>query len=363
MKKVLLLLSIFTSTALVFAQKETRIDPFPQAFKYQAVVRNIAGNPIINQKVNFQISILQGSATGTAVYVETQIDTTNSFGLANLEIGRGSVVSGTFYTINWGNDSYFVKVEIDVAGGTTFAFMGTTQLLSVPYALYAKTSETSGPAGTSGQTLRHDGTNWAANSLLYNNGTSIGIGTTSPGAKLHIAGGHMILDHTNPMFNFIDGATYKTFLQAINNDFYIGNRLAGNIIFRTSNVNKMSLKDNGWLDLSFANSKVIRSAETDTANVVAVAYGNITSAGVKNADGSTNNFTVSKAGTGYYEITWTNGLITNYAKAAISVTTTYGNARITSWTSSGGGTVLIVKIYDAAGTLVDDAFSFIVFKP
>ena len=110
----------------------------PQAFNYQAVVRDNNGNELANQKVSFRISIIQGSITGTTVYGETHIDSTNQFGLVTLEIGNGVVVSDDFSTIEWSTGTYFLKVEMDETGGTSYQEMGTTQLLSVPYALYAK---------------------------------------------------------------------------------------------------------------------------------------------------------------------------------------------------------------------------------
>ena len=102
-----------------------------------------------------KISILQGSATGSPVYVETQTPTSNANGLVTLQIGGGTVVSGTIATINWANGPYFITTETDPTGGTNYTITGTSQLLSVPYALYAKTSGSStlgpqGPAGTNG---------------------------------------------------------------------------------------------------------------------------------------------------------------------------------------------------------------------
>jgi hypothetical protein len=88
-----------------------------------------------------RLSILQNTATGTAVYVETQTVTTNDNGLVTLAIGTGSVISGDFATIDWGGDSYFIQTEMDPTGGDTYTLTGASQLLSVPYALYAKTAE------------------------------------------------------------------------------------------------------------------------------------------------------------------------------------------------------------------------------
>ncbi|MEI6755273.1 MAG: carboxypeptidase-like regulatory domain-containing protein [Paludibacter sp.] len=110
----------------------------PQAISYQAVARDLQGKIIANTDVSLRITILSGSITGTPVYAETHNIKTNQFGLITLQIGNGTVVSGTFNSINWGTNSYFNKVEIDIAGGTNYTVIGTSKILSVPYALYAE---------------------------------------------------------------------------------------------------------------------------------------------------------------------------------------------------------------------------------
>ncbi|MCO5232762.1 MAG: hypothetical protein M9888_03360 [Chitinophagales bacterium] len=134
MKKLITLYTAVLLTASVFAQA-------PQKMSYQAVIRNSSDALVTNQSVGMQISILQGSAGGTAVYVETQTPTTNANGLVSIEIGAGTVVSGNFSTIDWANGPYFIKTETDPTGGTNYTITGTSQLLSVPYALHAKTAE------------------------------------------------------------------------------------------------------------------------------------------------------------------------------------------------------------------------------
>ncbi len=129
MKKLLTLL-IFGLSITAFAQS-------PDAFNYQAVVRDAGGNILTNQNVGFRIAILQGSQTGTIVYQESHALTTNGFGLANMVVGTGTVLNGNFSTIDWSNGPYFVQTAIDPAGGTSYAVMGTAQLVSVPYALHA----------------------------------------------------------------------------------------------------------------------------------------------------------------------------------------------------------------------------------
>ena len=115
----------------------------PEAFKYQAVVRDGSGNVIASQAVGIQIKILQTSASGTVVYSETFTPTTNNFGLVNLSIGTGTVTSGIFADIDWSNGPYFIETALDPTGGTSYSVTGTSQLLSVPYALYAKNAGSS----------------------------------------------------------------------------------------------------------------------------------------------------------------------------------------------------------------------------
>lgn len=145
MKKLYTILTGLIISAVVFAQA-------PEMMSYQAVVRDASDVLVTSQSVGMQISILQGSSSGTAVYVETHSSTTNANGLVSIEIGGGTNVSGTFSTIDWSSDLYFIKTETDPTGGSTYTITGTSQLLSVPYALYAKTSgsSTAGPAGPAG---------------------------------------------------------------------------------------------------------------------------------------------------------------------------------------------------------------------
>jgi len=135
----LILLAIITSANLLISS--SIIAQTPQKLSYQAVVRNTSGVLASGQTVGMRISILQGSATGTAVYVETHKTTTNVNGLATVIIGAGSVVSGNFATIDWASGTYYLRTETDPDGGSSYNIAGTSQLLSVPYALNSKTSE------------------------------------------------------------------------------------------------------------------------------------------------------------------------------------------------------------------------------
>lgn len=133
MKNLFTFLLTFILCFGVFAQA-------PQKMSYQAVIRNSANKLIVSELVNMKISILQGSIIGNAVYVEAQSPTTNSNGLVTLEIGLGKIVTGTFDGINWANGPYFIKTETATVSSGNYSIIGTSQLMSVPYALYAKTA-------------------------------------------------------------------------------------------------------------------------------------------------------------------------------------------------------------------------------
>ena len=109
---------------------------------FQAVIRNASGELVINGSVGLKMSILQGSVSGMVVYSETHSEMANEHGLLTLEIGGGTVVSGVYGDIDWSNGPYFLKRELDPLGGTNYVVSGTSQLLSVPYAMYANVSDT-----------------------------------------------------------------------------------------------------------------------------------------------------------------------------------------------------------------------------
>jgi uncharacterized protein (TIGR02145 family) len=130
MKKLYTLLA-FVITIISFAQA-------PQGFNYQATVRNSAGALIVNQNVNFKFNIMLNSASSLPVFSETHMTPTDDLGQVNLVIGTGTATIGTFSTINWGTGNYYLGIELNTGAG--YIAMGTTQLLSVPYALYANSS-------------------------------------------------------------------------------------------------------------------------------------------------------------------------------------------------------------------------------
>ena len=173
MKQTNKLLAAFIATVIMLSSAMAQA---PQKMSYQSVIRNASGALIANQAVGVKISLLQGSATGTAVYVETQNPTTNANGLASFQIGAGTVVSGSFASINWAAGPYFVKTETDPTGGSNYSIAGTTQLLSVAYALYAANSGTQGAKGDSGVSIRNTKVNGDSLFVTLSNGQTLNAG-------------------------------------------------------------------------------------------------------------------------------------------------------------------------------------------
>lgn len=112
----------------------------PERFSYQAVVRGSLRELITDKEVLVRVSILEQSVTGAAVYVEEHRPTTNENGLLTLQIGGGTVVSGIFDDIDWSKGNFFLETRIDPQGREIGpgAIVGVSQLLSVPYAIYAQ---------------------------------------------------------------------------------------------------------------------------------------------------------------------------------------------------------------------------------
>ncbi|HWB26185.1 MAG TPA: tail fiber protein [Chitinophagaceae bacterium] len=140
----------------------------PGSFNYQAIARDHSGNPLANTSIGIQASILENSGSGTAVYTETQTVTTTAQGYFDILIGNGTATSGTFNGINWGDGkSKWLQISIDITGGTEYTLTGSSQLVSVPFALYASKSATSGLTATAPLSI-------TSNKIKINPGTNVG---------------------------------------------------------------------------------------------------------------------------------------------------------------------------------------------
>lgn len=206
MKRSILLLFVVFGLTTGWAQA-------PYQFNFQAVARNLAGNPMTNTTVDFRLSIVQGDPDGAVVYIETQSTQTNNFGLANLLVGSVVADLGTLAAVDWMAGPYFLRIELADNDGN-YLLVGSSPLMSVPYALHAKTSEQAGPQGPPGEqgpqgeqglqgeegpqglllngaeagnTPYWNGSQWmVGSSNIFNNGESIGMGTTNPDASAQL---------------------------------------------------------------------------------------------------------------------------------------------------------------------------------
>ena len=180
MKKLLTLLAALCLVLTLQAES-------PQKISYQAVVRNSTNALVTNQPVGVKITILQGSATGTPVFAETHTPTTNANGLISITIGTGTPAINGLIDVDWAAGPYFIKTEIDPAGGTAYSITSTSELLSVPYALYAKQSESSNLLKLPFAGSSHSNNN--AFSVKNNNGIAIvGFGDATEGNTFGVIG-------------------------------------------------------------------------------------------------------------------------------------------------------------------------------
>jgi len=146
MKHIFTTLIIFFSLSASFAQA-------PQGIPYQSAIRNSSGSILSNQSVSLRFSIHDSTTTGAIVYQETHTAITNNQGIVNLNIGQGSPSTGIFSSINWGGNTKFLQIEMNLSGGTSYTDLGTQQMMSVPFALFSKTAGELKPKGSNSNTL------------------------------------------------------------------------------------------------------------------------------------------------------------------------------------------------------------------
>ncbi len=242
MKKSISIILLFLGILFSYAQ-------VPQKISYQAIIRNASGQLIQNQNVSVYVSILQGSPTGNLVYAETHNGTTNVNGLLTLQIGSGTVFAGNFSAINWSSGNFYLKTETDPSGGTNYTIAGTSQLLSVPYAMYANSA---GSASGSSQ--------WyvSGNNIYNANSGNVGIGMTNPTERLVVSGKTKTTD-----FQMTNGAGAgkvltsdsngnATWQENYSNTYLLIAKKSTNQIFQNSYYGTVQFDNNGGI---FQNNK------------------------------------------------------------------------------------------------------------
>jgi len=233
----------------------TLVAQVPESFRYQAIIRDSSGIIIKNKVVSIRFGILKDSISGQTVYSEIHSDSTNEFGLINLNIGMGSPLSGSFSNIDWGTGHYFLKVELDINGTNNFVPMGVSEFSWVPYALYALNSGS-----------------WTdSNDKIYSKESKlVGIGIEYPSEKLHIAGNLRVEDtiifpgYINS--NYISRGQLligeKDIKIGYNNDNF-GNILIGNSLYGKT-VFDLNMTGNGNIGIG---TDVFHETTTGTSNV------------------------------------------------------------------------------------------------
>lgn len=295
MKKFLV--SVF-SLSLLLAAGFSSYAQQAEGINYQAVIRNASGVALASQAVNMRFSILSGSSTGTVVYSEVKGGTTNAQGVLSTVIGTGVPSAGAWKDISWIAGPYFIKVEADPAGGSSFTDLGTSQLVSVPTAKQA------------GGIVLFEG------------------GTANPNK--------MIVTHSYQWQDW--GMRYNDTVDAID---FVADGYVNSTIELSSGIVRV---------------KKVNRTSTGTANLVPIAYGTINSSGAILS--GTGNFTVSKTGTGTYSISIT-GESYFYADYTTSATIVGSGGQIATNSVSNN---LLIYTYNPSGTATDQIFQFVTYK-
>ncbi len=226
----------------------------PEKLNYQGVARDLSGNVLANDAIGLQIKIRSGSAGGTVVYQETHAVTTNAFGLFNVQIGGGTVQSGTFSSITWGTNSFYAEVLMDASGGTSYSTLGTQQLISVPYALNSKSSvSTSAVSGTQNYIPKFAaGGTTIGNSRMVDDGYYVGIGNNFPVWDLNLHSNYTqnFFHITNTSTGILEGDGVLLGLINTAGDAVLINQEAGKYLaFGTAGTERMRIDQYGYVGI------------------------------------------------------------------------------------------------------------------
>ena len=332
MKKIIivLLMTLIVVTS-IFAQA-------PKSFKYQAIVRDNTGSIIADQLVSFRIGIIQDSINGSLIYSETHSITTNQFGMALLSIGDGSVETGIFENINWGIKSHFMKLELDETGGTNYQFMGTSELLSVPYSINSGSLTLTSPGGANYEVSVDDNGNLITSCIPMPSIANAGVDQDSVYYPATLAAN--IPQYGNGLWSIVNG-TGGSFADETNpiSEFY---GIAGNsytLLWTISNACGFTEDD---MNISFKVGDLTVDAGPDQ----------IDACSPTNLEGNT-----PSNGTGLWTIeSGTGGSITEPANPTSEFTGIAGNLYTLRWTITTGdqsGSDEVNIGFEAAPTIAD----------
>lgn len=325
-------LTLYTHT--IFAQS-------PQKINYQAVARDAAGKPLASKAITLRYSIHDGSPTGTVVYRETHNTGTNQFGLFTAPIGDGTVVSGSMAAINWASGDKYLQVEIDPNGGTTYIDMGTTQLLSVPFALYSAASGTSADKtilkGTTNRIVKFTDSNQIGNSQITETNNTVAINQPSPDPNAALdVNGQVKLRGGNPG----DGYVLQSDANGLASWQDVANPKVGFSVKFNSNY---IIFNNRFMSLHFLTEEFDDGNNFDDSTFTCPA------SGVYHFDIQLN-WNTSSTATGMYDVTAAvNGTTFSEALQPISSTTTYTSSRMSFTLKLNKGDVVQFYVFQNSG--------------
>jgi len=325
MKKIIVLIVMFVvATSIIKAQ---------DGINYQAVVRDNSGELMKNEAVAVEFSIVKTSTVGVKVYTETHALTTNNFGNIVAIIGQGTPTLGTFGAVDWASDKHFLNVKID---GTE---MGTTEFLSVPYALHAKTAD----ALTNPNWIR-DG------QKIYNSDDAVVIGTSNADAdKLTV-----YKSKSNVSSELVDFRvdTLNSNEDLLNLNYNYNSGFTGQFI---------EMSKGGSTTFRFnTDSTLTTPARTGNANMLPIAYGNISSNGTINS-ATSNVSNVLVGSTGNYTLDITGETINMYDYIVV-LNSINASSKNISWGNSGSKLIIYVKDI-VTNSYTAGSFNFIIYKP
>jgi hypothetical protein len=338
--KLAMALSVLLMSSSLFAQT-------PEGVNYQATVRNASGDLMVSQDIDVIFNINATTMSGTTIYSESHTLTTNAYGSFSAVVGQGSPTTGMFSAIEWSADEYFLNVNVD---GND---LGTSQLMSVPYALHSKTADNVvDPIWKKKQ----------SNGDYYTMGESVIIGDSIASANIltirqtHVSG-EMIdlradtLNSSSDLINLYAGPESGT------NGQFIECNYGNSTSFKVNTDGSVYANKQIETDSSLIVGNEVNRTATGAANLVPIAYGNVSSTGVINS--GTGNFSVNTTGTGAYSINiiGESFFYTNYSVSLLISSSIPG---FISMNSSGGNMLVYTK--DTSGASSNKSFTFIIYK-